>query len=161
MISLLPAHHETLVLPHQAEVMCKVIAAATSNKPFRQPDESTLSFNGWVKENRFRLSLRGQRANHYLPLVIGQIEATSSGSILFMDYKLFPTTRLLLTGWTVLLILGSLMASYQLKNIFYFLGGGCGIFLLHAIAWSNFRLQLKPTREVFHRLLSAFPSERI
>lgn len=154
MISLLPAHHETIVLPHPAESMNDIIAAATSNKPFRQSDESKLFFNGWVQENRFRLSLRGQRANHYLPLVIGHIESTSSGCILFIDYKLFPTTRLLLTLWTVLLTLGSIMASYQLKNMLYLGGGGAGILLLYAIAWSNFRLQLKPTREAFHRLLN-------
>ena len=154
MTSLLPAHHETIVLAHPAKSIYEIIATATSNKPFLQSEESKLFFNGWVQENRFRLSLRGQRANHYLPLVIGHIESTSSGSILFIDYKLFPTTRLLLTLWTVLLTLGSIMASYQLKNMLYLGGGTAGIFLLYAIAWSNFLLQLKPTREAFHRLLT-------
>ena len=82
------------------------------------------------------------------------MERTSSGSILLMDYKLFPTTRLLLTLWAVLLTLGSIIASFQLKNILYLVAGSAGIFLLYAIAWSNFRLQLKPTREAFHRLLT-------
>ncbi len=157
MISLLPAHHETIVLPHPAEKIVEIISTATSNKPFRQANESTLFFNGWVKDNRFRISLRGQRVNHYLPLIIGQIESSSSGSIVFMDYKLFPSTRLLLTLWTILLTFGCVVVSFQLKNIFYLLAGAAGILLLYAVAWSNFRLQLRPAREAFLRLFASYP----
>ena len=154
MISLLPAYHETIVLPRPADEIYQSLAAGTSNKPFIQPDEQKLFFNGWVKEERFRLSLRVHRANNYLPLVIGQIESTSSGSILFIDYKLFPTTRLLLTLWTLLLVLGSVFSFYQTKNILYLAGGAGIIILIHTIVWSNFKIQLKPTREAFHRLVS-------
>ena len=154
MISLLPAYHETIVLPHPAAEVYNTLAASTSNKPFIQSDEQVLFFNGWVKEGRFRLSLRVHRANHYLPLVFGQIESTSSGSILFIDYKLFPTTRLLLTFWTLLLLLGSVFSAYQTRNILYLGGGTAIIALIHTIVWSNFKLQLKPTRTALHHLFS-------
>lgn len=154
MISLLPAFHETIVLPKGASYIYQTLSTATSNKPFIQSDEKNLLFNGWVKEEKFRISLRVHRANHYLPLVIGQIESSTSGSILLVDYVLFPTIRLLLTLWSILLTLGSLMGSYQTKNIVYLFGGLLIIVLIHAIVWSNFKLQLKPTREVLHRLLS-------
>ena len=154
MISLLPAYHETIVLPKGATQIYQTLSAATSNKPFIQSDEKELFFNGWVREGKFRLSLRVHRANNYLPLVIGQIESTSSGSILLVDYVLFPTTRLLLTLWTILLTLGSLIGSYQFKNILYLFGGLGIIILINAIVWSNFKLQLKPTREAIHHILS-------
>jgi hypothetical protein len=153
-ISLLPAFHETIVLPSTADKVFQLLENSTSNKPFIQSDEEKLFFNGWVKEEKFRLSLRVHRANNYLPLVIGQIESTSSGSILMIDYILFPTTRLLLTLWTILLVFGSVFASFQTKNILYLFGGLCIIGLIHAIVRSNFNLQLKPTREALHRLLS-------
>ena len=154
MISLLPAHHETLVLPKPAAEVYQILSAASSHKLFIQPDEKKLFFNGWVKETRFRLALRQRRANHYLPLVVGKIEATSTGSLIFLDYKLFPMTRLLLTLWTLFLILGFLTAWYQTKNILFLPGGLALILLIHAIAQSNFRLQLKPTREALHQLLT-------
>lgn len=118
-----------------------------------QPDERSLKFNGWVKEERFRISLRVHRANNYLPLVAGEIESTSGGSILFVDYRLFPTTRMMLLLWTLLLILGSLISSYQTKNVLYLAGGAAAIVLIHAIVWSNFKLQLDITRKALHDLL--------
>lgn len=143
-----------MVLPKPAAEVYQILAASTSHKVFVQPDERNLFFNGWVKEDRFRLSLRQRRANHYLPLVIGQIESTSSGCLLFLDYKLFPTTRLLLTLWTILLILGSVSVWFQTKNIWFLPGGFTFIATMHAIVWSNFKLQLKPTQEALYRLLT-------
>jgi hypothetical protein len=153
-ISPLPSFHETIVLPRSADAVQDLLMRATSNKLFRQSDEDQLFFNGWVQKYRFRFSLRRLRANHYLPLVIGKVEATSSGSILFVDYKLIPTTRVLLVLWTLLLTLGAFIVSYQLKNNYYLLGGTGAILLIHAIVHSNFRLQLKPTRSTLHHLLS-------
>jgi hypothetical protein len=150
-ITLLPAYHETIVLPGAAMATFTRLSAATSGKAFRQSNEKDLFFIGWVKETRFRISLRVQRANHFLPLVIGVIEPTSNGSILFIDYVLFPTTRVLLTLWTILLILGSAVGAYQSKNILFILGGLGIIVLIYAIAWSNFSLHLKSTRESLHR----------
>lgn len=154
MISLLPAHHETLVLPKPSEEVFRILYHVTSQKVFVQPDEQRLFFNGWVKVNRFRISMRLRRVNNYVPLVVGQIESTSSGSIVFLDYKLFPSTRLFVTLWSVLIILGTLVAWYQTKNLFV---PPVGLFIfvaIHLIVRSNFRLQLKPTREKIHDLLT-------
>lgn len=154
MITLLPTFHETIVLPKSAQGVYELLTKATSNKPFIQSDEESIAFNGWVQEQRFRLSLRVHRANHYLPLVIGRIESSSTGSILLIDYFLFPTTRLLLTLWCTLITLGAVFASYQARNITFLLGGAAIIILILFIAWSNFRLQLNPTRKTIHQLLS-------
>lgn len=154
MITILPAYHETIVLPYPAEDTYQKLTTATSNKLFRQADEKNLSFNGWVQENRFRISIRVQRVNHFIPLVIGQIEPTHGGSIVFVDYRLFPTTRLLLILWTILLTLGSAAGYYQFKHITYFVGGLGIILLIHLIAWSNFKLQLEVTRNALHRVIT-------
>jgi hypothetical protein len=153
-ISILPAYHETIVLPYAATDTYKKLSTATSGKAFRQSNENSYSFNGWVKEKRFRIALRVFRVNHFLPLVIGQIEPTASGNILFVDYKLFPATRALLTLWTILLIFGCIAGAYQSKNVLYMLGGLGLVVLIHAIAWSNFNLQLKLTREALHRTIA-------
>lgn len=153
MISLLPHHHETVVLPKPANEVYQILYSATSHNLFVQADENKLFFNGWVRETRFRISLRQQRANHYVPLITGQIESTSTGCLLFLDYKLFPMTRLLLTLWTLLLSMGSLAVWYQTKNIFV-LPSGIGIItLILFVAHSNFSLQLKLTQTSLHNIL--------
>ena len=143
-----------MVIPKPAAEVFQILTEATSHKLFVQHDEQKLFFNGWVRETRFRISLRQRRANHYLPLVIGQIETTSTGCLLFLDYKLFPMTRLLMTLWTIFLILGSLVVWFQAKNIFVLPSGLAIIVLIHAIVRSNFSLQLKPTQEAMHNLLA-------
>ena len=143
-----------MVLPKPADEVYHILTKATSHNLFEQPNEQQLLFNGWVRETRFRISLRQRRATHYIPLVIGQIETTSTGSLLFLDYILFPMTRLLLTLWTIFLILGSLIVWFQTKNIFILPSGLAIIVLIHAIVRSNFSLQLKPTQEAMHNLLT-------
>ncbi|HNO32453.1 MAG TPA: hypothetical protein PKI78_11750 [Anaerolineales bacterium] len=154
MISLLPTFRETMVLPWSADDIHARLAASTSNKPFLQPDEHELLFTGWVMPRRMRISLRVRRGNYYLPLVIGQLEETSTGCILLLRYTLFPVTRLLLQLWTVLLVLGALMVSYQYSNLLFLPGGGMLIGIIYFITWSNFRLQLNMTHEAILRVVS-------
>lgn len=154
MISLLPNFRETLVLRWSARDILQRLTASTSNKPFLQPDEPEWVFTGWIMPERFRISLRSRRQNHYLPLVIGQIEESSSGTILLLRYTLFPTMRLLLQLWTLLIILGSLFLSYQYRELWIPLGGVLILAAIYLIAWSNFFIQLKQTREAFHRIVA-------
>jgi hypothetical protein len=153
-ISLLPAHHETLVLPKPSVEVYHILESATSHKTFIQTEEQKLFFNGWVRETRFRLSLRQRRFNNYLPLVIGQIESTSTGCIVFIDYKLFPATRLFVTLWTILIVLGATVTWFQTSNLWFLPGGGLVLTIIHLIVWANFRLQLKPTLTTIHDLLT-------
>lgn len=154
MIALLPAYHETIVLSGQATITRKQLSLAISDKAFRQPNEKLLFFNGWIRENKFIISLRGQRINYFLPLVIGQIESAPSGCILFVDYKLFPTTRALMIVWTFLLLLGSMISVYYFKNALMPLGAAGLIALIHSVAWLNFKLQLRLTRDALHHTIT-------
>lgn len=157
MISLLPSYHETIVIPRSQEEVYELISAASTNKPFLQLDESRLFFNGWVRRNRFRLSLRTQRLTHYSPLMIGKIETTSNGCILFLEYKLFPNIRAIVTLSAILVISVMLFFYYQTRQLAFPLGG---LFLLGAVFFiirSNFMLQLRPLRDAMYVLLSGPP----
>jgi hypothetical protein len=150
-ISLLPAYHETIVLPLAAEVVFERLASRTSNQ---LPLTSEILFSGWVQADRFRISLRQRRPGNYAPIISGQIETTSSGCILFVDYKLMPSMRVFIVFWTMLLILGSLIAGLQFKNIAYTLTGFAFISFIYWVAWSNFKLQIKPAHKALLSLFS-------
>jgi len=150
-INLLPAYHETLVLPLSVAEVFERLAAATSNQIER---ERRIIFNGWVKEDRFRISIRQRRPSNYIPVVTGQVEFTSRGCIIFTDYKLLPAVKLFLTFWSLLILLGSLFVGFQYANFAYTLAGMGILAVIHLIVWSNFKLQLQPTRELILEVLS-------
>ena len=154
MITLLPSYQETLVLPRSAKDIEERLSASTSSKPFLQPDEAELLFSGWIKPDRFRIALRLRRPNHFIPLVIGTIDSTSSGCLISLSYQLFPHTRFLLYGWTGFLLLGGTIGLLIFRNYPSALGAAVVLVLIHAITRSNFKLQLRLTRETLHRVVA-------
>lgn len=149
-MTLLPAYPETLVLPYKANEIYDRLRAATSNKPFIQPDEKALHFNGWVTPDRFRISRRIHRTNYYVPLITGKIESTSSGSLILLEYRLFPTTRYLMVLWTVLLPICTLVVS---KNPWTFLISLAMVGLLYLVVWFNFKMQVTTSQELIHHVV--------
>jgi hypothetical protein len=144
-IHFLPAYHETLVLPLTVAEVFERLSAATSSQG---ESERQIIFNGWVKEDRFRVSIRQRRPSNYIPLVTGQVEFTSRGCIIFTDYKLFPAVRLFVTFWSLLIVIGSIVIGFQYSNVIYTLVGLGILALILWIVWSNFKLQVTPTRKV-------------
>jgi hypothetical protein len=153
-IALLPSFRETLVLPRSARDIGERLSASTSHKPFLQPDEAELLFSGWVKPDRFRIALRIRRPNHFIPLVIGTIDSTSSGCLVVLSYQLFPLTQILLYGWTCFLLLGGAIGIIFFNNYPSALGVAVVLALIHSIARSNFNLQLRLTRDALHRVVA-------
>lgn len=152
MISLLPSHDETLVLPLSAEEVFAKFSSVTRNDLAAVQDKSIL-FSGWVKADRFRVSVKINRPNNFLALIKGRIESTSSGSLVFLEYQLFPTTRLLVTFWLLFTFLFTAIVSFQFSSYFYLFSGlavGVGIYL---ITWSNFKIQRNIAREILLRIL--------
>lgn len=154
MTTLLPTYKETLVIPRPAEEVLQQLANSTSNQAFLQPHEPILLFNGWVREDRFRISVRARRANHFMPLAIGHLETSSTGCILLISYSLFPTIRLLLNLWTILIVLGGTMGLFYFKSFFVPLIATTLLVLIYYVTWSNFNIHLQPFRKSLHRLLS-------
>jgi hypothetical protein len=151
-INLLPSHDETLVLPLSAEEVCTRFSRVTRNDLAAIQDKSVL-FSGWVKKDRFRISLKVSRPNNFLTLIIASIEPTSSGCLMFIDYQLFPTTKLFVSFWLLLTCLFSIAVGFQYSSYWYSLGGLAIAICIYLITWSNFNLQLKIAREILLKIL--------
>lgn len=152
MINLLPSHDETLVLPLSAEEVFTRFSRVTRNDLASVHDKSIL-FSGWVKEDRFRISMKVNRPNNFLALIKGRIESTSSGSLIFLDYQLFPTTKLFVTFWLLFTLLFTAIVSFQFASAWYLLSGLTLAAGIYWITWSNFKIQLKMAREILLRVL--------
>jgi hypothetical protein len=150
-ISLYPSRSETIVTPLSAEEIVQRFTKAINS---RLPATQDHLFSGWVKENRFMISLRVTRPNNYLPRVAGQIESTSTGSILFLRSQLFPTTKMFILFWCLFILLAGLVIGFQSKNWFYLISGFALIGFINWVVFSNFVIQYRLTRKAIEQTLN-------
>lgn len=149
MIRLLPYESETLVVTHGWDIVLKKLSDGLQEQPTRGRHHLT----GWVRDDRFQVTLVTRRYNSFMPVATGRIDPTSGGCLIFLDYRLFPATRIYLIFWSLFLLLAGVFASYQYKNLLLWTASLAVIVLVNLVAWANFRLHLKTTRATLLRLL--------
>jgi hypothetical protein len=110
-------------------------------------------FNGRIQETRFLISRKIKSPENFLPLIKGRVEPTRNGSILFLEYSLFFSTRIFLGFWTLLTLGGgSLLLFFKLKSEMGLYLIGFGI-LQYLLCMFFFHRQVDKTRDLIYRLL--------
>ena len=118
-----------------------------------EPGSQPTSLIGWLKDDRFQLIIRQRRTNSFVPVAEGTIAPTSNGCVIFLRYRLMPFTRLYLLLWSVIaMISGGFLAVYS-SNLWFAVGSVAIIGLIHAVAWANFRLHMKPLHDIIFKVL--------
>ena len=156
----LPFGRETLVSALSKEEVLDRLAAVTRGTRTEGLPEIRPLFNGRVEEDGFRLSRVIEKGDNFLPLLLGKVEETPRGSIIFARYQLFSTTRFFLWFWTVVLLSFSLFF-FLVTN--QFLQGGVCLFLSgvnYALAVFFFHRQLVPSKKLFQEVIN-FPGRRV
>ncbi len=149
---LYPQETETHVIPHDFELVSSRLEAVIGRQV--TISEVPRLIDGWLKDDKFQLTLRTRRQQLFVPLVNGRIESSSKGSLVFIDYALFPATKMLLTFWSVVLPL--------LAIVFYAGYGKAGTssalllftVAIHIIAVLNFRFHVRIAKQMLRDLLS-------
>jgi hypothetical protein len=149
---LYPSETESLVISHEWEEVSSRISRALDT-PFTVND-MTLHLAGWIKDFQFELTVKMRRIQFFNPRVRGTIEATSKGSLLFITYSYFPGTKVLLTFWSVVLPLLSILFFIESGNALYPAGCFLLVIFIHVMARANFAMHMKLTRKILHELLS-------
>ncbi len=119
-----------------------------------EADADKYLFNGRVGAEDFRLFLKIEKPDSFLPLISGKIEPTSSGCILFLNYSLFPASVMFLAFWGAITFLAALFLVLQGSNLLYAaacLLAGVGNFLF---AQYYFKTKIKHSQAIFHQMLS-------
>ncbi len=156
-MNLLPYHSETLVSALSKQEVLGHLIRVTAEVNYldqRTRGDKRILFNGMVGQKGFRISKVIDKGNTFLPLVLGQVEETPRGSIIFLKYKLFPGATFFLAFWSIVLV----------GFVFYFLafaqnfGYGAICFALailnYGLAIYFFNRQVKASRSVFYRLIN-------
>lgn len=150
-----PNHSEVLVSTLKKEEILKRLDLVTESANFLDY-KSNLGhlFNGNLEKDRFRISLVIDKADSFLPLIKGNMESTPSGSILFLNYSLFPGSAFFLGLWTMLTVLLALIFVVLVDKPYLALisiGFGIGNYWF---AWFNFKRKIKISQEIFLGLLN-------
>jgi hypothetical protein len=132
-----PAITETLVIPLDVRTVENRIREGIENK----------KFNGVVTGRGFSLSARLARPPQFSPIVLGRIESSSRGCLIFVRYELMPATKLLLIFVSVVLILVSVGAVVFGARIFYSFFALALIIVFRSVALTNIRLHRDPVRQ--------------
>ncbi|MFD2034388.1 hypothetical protein ACFSKL_06275 [Belliella marina] len=151
-----PTQSEILVSSLSSKEVISNLGKVTKDVNFlaydRTQEEGHL-FNGTIKENRFSISLVIQKADSFLPLIKGKIEDTPMGSILFLEYSLFPSSAFFLGFWSFVSMGLSIFFGFFANQIWYALI--CVVFcvLNYAFAWTHFNRKIKNSQKIFHDIL--------
>lgn len=118
----LPYYSETLVLPYNAdEIIKKLSHSVLIENAELLPEERAKNYHfvGRVEKNYFKIFRKITQPNNYLPLIFGSIEKTSSGSIIFLEYKLFQSTKYFLLFWSLISLGMGIFLMFNQKLYFY------------------------------------------
>ena len=120
----------------------------------RRSQNRNAFFNGIVGQNGFRISKVVDKGDTFLPLILGKIEETPRGSIIFLEYRLFPGGIFFLSFWTIILLATSAFYIFINPNYFYS-SVAIGLTICnYLIALFFFNRQVKSSREIFHKHLN-------
>lgn len=153
----LPQKTETLVLPSSSQEMLQRLERVvyTAEDKLNDVEEDELHvFTGTIFQNAFVISLKLKRPDNFIPIINGNIEDTSKGSIVFLKYRLFKSTKMFLLFWTaVIFILALLLILFQGKVWFAVIAILASI-ANYLVTVVNFNRKVKQSREYLMDVLT-------
>lgn len=156
-MNLTPFHSETFVSSLSKQEILGHLSKVTSEVNYL--DKQTLVrkgllFYGMVGQKGFLISKAIKRGDTFLPMVLGKVEETPRGSIVFLKYRLFPGAIFFLAFWSVILLAFS---GYYFGVTDQFLYGSICLALAifnYFLTLFFFQRQVKSSREIFYNLIS-------
>ncbi|WP_291777962.1 hypothetical protein [Cecembia sp.] len=152
-----PKHNEVLVSSLTKKEVLEKLELVTKDPNFLDYEarkENGYQFNGTLKKDSFRISLVITKADSFLPLIKGKLDDTPSGSILFLEYSLFPGSVFFLGFWSVVTILLFFFFGFTVeKPGFALISIAIGV-ANYVFAWSHFKRKIKTSQRIFLDLLN-------
>jgi hypothetical protein len=150
-ISLFPQKSITLVLPIPLkDVVMRLEKVAI--RPQDVPQQYT-PLMGWVKGEDFQVALSSRRPNGFAPVATGRIDQTSTGCLIFLNYRLLPSTRFYLAFWSLMTTFSGIAMAVYYKNFLLWLASFCVLVFINGTAWANFYLHLKTLHDTLLKAL--------
>ncbi|MEH0156318.1 hypothetical protein V6R21_19360 [Limibacter armeniacum] len=154
-MNFLPKDDITLVLPFSAAEAKSRLEEATL-PPGYKPEhgfENFFQFNGIIKKDTFTFSRRIRTAQNFLPVVTGEIECSNPGSLVFVHFRMFESTKLYLYLGTLICLTLLVLFVFVKPNIVY--ASICLMMLVlnYLTTLLSFHRQVKITQQVIEEIL--------
>ena len=155
MISFFPSKEETRLIDinkHQLQSKLKKHIKLV-DKDY-DDDTGDYLFNGIWNDDEFSISLILKISNNFIPIIHGQYMHSESGTLIKLNFNLFPGTKRLLMFWTILTLLITLffIGFYQAWLYGAISFGFC--LVNYILSVENFKAQLKKSKRMLDKMLS-------
>ena len=160
-MQLWPAKSEMFLSPHgQGEIIRRMELAVKpvkyqsfKNRSLGEIEEEAFLFNGKVGKSGFSISQIVSRPNNFLPLIKGKIEGGESGSLVHLEFGLFPSIKYFLFFWIILMALFSIISIVQKDDILTIIFPIIILVASYALILSRFNDAYQKSRRELMRLI--------
>jgi len=115
-----PVTEKTIVSNLSTDEIIHQLKLVTSAPALSKKDiEPNSMFLGNVDKDEFNISLKITTPNNFIPLIKGLVDPTKQGSIVYIKYELFFSSKMFLFLWSVVGVLITLFFLFVLKNTTY------------------------------------------
>ena len=111
-------------------------------------------FNGTWSHQEFSISLILKISNNFVPLIGGKYLSSEEGTLLNLEFQMFPATKRLLLLWTILTLLITFFFVGLYKAWIYgaISFGFCVVNYILSI--ENFKIQVRKSKRTLEKMLS-------
>jgi uncharacterized membrane protein YhaH (DUF805 family) len=156
-----PAKSEMFLSPHgQNEIIRRMELAVKpvkfqsfKNRSLGDIEEEAYLFNGKVSKSGFSISQIVNRPNNFLPLIKGKIEGGESGSLVHLEFSLFPSVKYFLFFWIILMLLFSIISIAQRDDVLTIIFPIIILVASYALIISRFHDAYQKSRRELMRLI--------
>jgi len=160
-MQLWPATSEMFLSPYGQEEIIRRMELAVKpvkfqsfqNRSLGEIEEEAFLFNGKVGKNGFAISQIVNRPNNFLPLIKGKVEGSNNGSLIHLEFALFPSVKYFLFFWIALMLLFSMVSIAQGDDILTIIFPITILVASYALILSRFKDAYKKSRKELLRLI--------
>jgi hypothetical protein len=156
-VKVLPFENRTLVVSHTHEdVFYKIYNSLKSHESLlsERRDLSYLPFMGTVSMSSFRLVKNLRVSNSFVPVMNGQIEATRTGCLIFVRYRMFASSLFMLIFHSLLFASVAAYLCFAEGEILLACVALFAVFAVYLVALLNFYKLVKTSHSELLKLLS-------
>lgn len=124
------------------------------NRSLEDEIEEAFLFNGKVSESGFAISKMISRPNNFLPLIKGKIEGSDKGSLIHLEFSLFPSVKYFLIFWVFLMLMFSITSFSQGDDVLTIIFPLIILIATYALILSRFKDAYYKSRKELIRLIS-------
>lgn len=155
----LPRDEEILILGSQPEEVLQMLHQSTKadREGRHKNDHERYAFHGTISGDTFTIAPTLAYPSNYVPRIEGRIAGTSLGCVVWLNYRLFPSTQLFLVLGSAMLLSLLMLFMLAFPNVLYALTALLAGIGNYWITLTSFR---KQTREAHERLLRILEEQR-